>query len=81
MTLSGLPKACASDERIYSGNVDFRLQTPFKNQKNSIRTQKQAVKSLLELLGNFQMPNQITAWKLNVDVERALTCFSLPSRR
>ena len=57
VTLSGLPKACASDEKIHAGNVDSSLPTSFKDQNNSTRTQKQEVKSLLELLGKFQMPN------------------------
>ena len=35
ITTSSLPKACTSDDRIHSGNVDSCLQTSFKHQNNS----------------------------------------------
>ena len=47
------------------GNVDSCLQTSFKPQNTSSRAQKQALKYMLELLGKFQMPNQIAAWQLD----------------
>ena len=49
---------------IHSGNVDSCLQASFKQQNNSIGSWNQALKSLLEWLGKFQMPNQITALQI-----------------
>ena len=54
------------------GYVDCCLQRSFKNQNNSTRLQKEALKSMLVFLGKFQMSNQITAWQLHVVLGLAL---------
>ena len=69
----GLFACCCSVWNTYFlRDVESCFRSSFKHHDNSTRTQKQVLKSMLELSGKFQTPNQITAWQLGVTLGLAL---------